>query len=320
MEASRYDWYIMKAFALFFLVAAVIGFAVVPVVSVFAQWTPGNPLVPESCQDGVSCNFQSLLCLGNNVIHFLVYVTVFIAAAMFMYAGFKYVMAGGNSGQISQVHKIFTNGAIGLIFVLAAWLIVSTLMNSLVNGNYMPSWNMQCDAVSGGTAQQPSGGQPSGGVVVSPSTIGGAGAPVSHSEALGAFNQAGVQVSSTAGPSGVQANCTGAGCTSLEGIRENTVQEIVTFKSGCDAWASANGYGSCSVVVTGGTEGGVHSETAGHSTGHKIDIDDTTAVNAYIESTFLSAGTRGDGSTLYVSPDTGETYAKEGTHWDVLVN
>lgn len=84
--------------------------------------------------DGANCDFAKLIQLGNNVIKFCIVVGSSVFAIMFMYAGYLYLTAMGNSSQISQAHGLFTNAVIGFIIMLAAWLIIDFIFDALVKG------------------------------------------------------------------------------------------------------------------------------------------------------------------------------------------
>lgn len=85
------------------------------------------------------CDFNALMTLINTVIHFILFDMVIpIAAIMFAYAGFLMVTAGGEAaGARTKAKSIFTNAVLGLIFAVAAWLIVRTIL--LILG-YQGSW------------------------------------------------------------------------------------------------------------------------------------------------------------------------------------
>ncbi len=95
-------------------------------------WTPGTDIVP--CDNVTNaCDFNALMCMANNIIDALIYFSVLVAVAMFAFAGFKYLTAGGDMGAMKQARSIFTNVAIGFIFVLGAWLIVTLILQTLVS-------------------------------------------------------------------------------------------------------------------------------------------------------------------------------------------
>ena len=93
-------------------------------------------LVP--CTDGKSCDFNALMTMVNTVIKFIIFdLALPIDAIMFVYAGFKLVTSGGDTGARQTAKDVFTNTLIGLIFAVAAWLIINTVLSIL---GYQGSW------------------------------------------------------------------------------------------------------------------------------------------------------------------------------------
>lgn len=87
---------------------------------------------------GVNCGWLELVGLAKNILDFMIYLSVPIAAIAFMYAGWLYLSARGNTGQISKAHGIFLNVVIGLIIVLVAWGVVDLIIDSLLKpGSYV---------------------------------------------------------------------------------------------------------------------------------------------------------------------------------------
>ncbi len=80
----------------------------------------------------IPCNFTDFMKLIDNVIKFILYkLAIPIAAIMFAYAGFKMVTSGGSTESRTQAKSIFTNTALGLIFVAGAYLLVKTILSIL---------------------------------------------------------------------------------------------------------------------------------------------------------------------------------------------
>lgn len=80
------------------------------------------------------CTFNFFIQLIRNVINFLlVSIAIPLAMILFAYAGWLYMSAGGDPGKISQGHQIFRNVVVGLVLALAAWLIVNTIANALLD-------------------------------------------------------------------------------------------------------------------------------------------------------------------------------------------
>jgi hypothetical protein len=100
-----------------------------------------------------------------------------LAALIVAWAGFKMLTSGGNSGKVSEAKSMMTNVVIGLIILLAAWLMVDTVMKLFVNQAVLIGpWNqLQCveqPRATGGGAVTP----PAGATTTAPST--GACAPL----------------------------------------------------------------------------------------------------------------------------------------------
>ncbi len=97
--------------------------------------------------EGAECNFCDFVTLANSVISWLIGVLAVIFGAMVFAAGFGLVTSGGNTSKLEEAKKSLTNALIGLIIVLASWLIVDTLLKAtLPNGStQIGPWNqVQC--------------------------------------------------------------------------------------------------------------------------------------------------------------------------------
>lgn len=100
-----------------------------------------NRLVP--C-DGIDCQACKLALLGQNIINFLVGISIPLAAVMFAYAGFIY-FSSSVIDKIQKAHKIFTSVLIGFAIVIGGYLIVETILHTILNESYWKSWNqIQC--------------------------------------------------------------------------------------------------------------------------------------------------------------------------------
>ncbi len=103
--------------------------------------SPGGPnldegpieggLVPCDGSPQHPCRFTSLIDLVNRMIQYLIYLMIPLAAIVFAYAGFILITQGGSPAARETAKGMFIKVVIGLIFVLGAWLIMSTIMNAL---------------------------------------------------------------------------------------------------------------------------------------------------------------------------------------------
>jgi len=123
-----------------YLVGALAAWAY-PAVSL-AQSALTNRIVP--C-DGVNCTVCDIATLAQNLLNAGIYIAVFLSAVLFAWAGFMALSAGGRSEQYTEARRIFLNVVIGLVIILAGWLVVDTLMKTVTNGSFGP-WNKVCEA------------------------------------------------------------------------------------------------------------------------------------------------------------------------------
>lgn len=108
-----------------------------------AQATTTTGFVP--CE-GAGCNFCHFVVLANNIIAWLIGVLAVVFGVMVFAAGIGLVTSGGNPGKLEDAKKSLTNALIGLIIVLAAWLIIDTLLKAtLQTGPNIAPWEqIQC--------------------------------------------------------------------------------------------------------------------------------------------------------------------------------
>lgn len=115
-----------------FIFIGILTIFILPILSIHAEG-----LVPDCGKvvDGVMsnpCNFNSVMELIKNVIHFLLFVIATpLAALAFCYAGFKLLTAGGSPEQITKAKHIIRNVIIGYVLALGAWLVVNTIFSTL---------------------------------------------------------------------------------------------------------------------------------------------------------------------------------------------
>lgn len=108
--------------------------------AVFAQQPGGLPKQIVPC-NGIDCKCEHLVTLAQNVINGGIFLAIFLSAILFAYAGWLYI-SDQAIGQKAKAKKLFTNVAIGLIVIMAAWLVVDTLVSSLLKDNIV--WNNIC--------------------------------------------------------------------------------------------------------------------------------------------------------------------------------
>lgn len=119
-------------------------FFIGPSIALAANTLPGQ-IVPESCNQIGGCqSVCDLATIAQNVLNTGIYIAVFLSAILFAWAGWLYLTSAAGS-EISRAKSIFFNVIVGLVIILAGWLVVDTLMRTLVgNGGSFGPWNKIC--------------------------------------------------------------------------------------------------------------------------------------------------------------------------------
>jgi hypothetical protein len=81
---------------------------------------------------GQECTFDDLLKLGLNIVKYLVWLSIPLAAISFAWAGFLYLSSAGNQSKVESAKQIFIKTLIGFLFVISAWLIVWVIVSLLL--------------------------------------------------------------------------------------------------------------------------------------------------------------------------------------------
>lgn len=90
----------------------------------------------ETGQFSNPCDFKYFMDLLNSIIKFLLFaIATPMIALIVMYTGYLYLTAGGSAGQTEKAKHILFNVVVGYIIALAAWLIVNTIVTSLLPKN-----------------------------------------------------------------------------------------------------------------------------------------------------------------------------------------
>jgi lysylphosphatidylglycerol synthetase-like protein (DUF2156 family) len=145
----------MNRYARDFAVVLLTILIIVPNLTFAASWT--DPIVqcsgalPGTSIDGQSqaaCTVCDIAKTAQRLLNTAIYIAVFLSALLFAYAGIIYVTNIANHGEISKAKNIFSNVVIGLVIILASWLVIDTLMKTLVKGQNTNSefgpWNQIC--------------------------------------------------------------------------------------------------------------------------------------------------------------------------------
>ncbi|MCA9359292.1 hypothetical protein KC926_03745 [Candidatus Kaiserbacteria bacterium] len=83
---------------------------------------------------GTTCSACNFIELGNRIVVWLIMIMFMIFAVIAVSAGWGLVTSGGNTSALQEAKGKFTNAFIGLIIVLAAFLLVDSIMKALLDG------------------------------------------------------------------------------------------------------------------------------------------------------------------------------------------
>lgn len=80
------------------------------------------------------CTWCHLMQLITNVISFLIYIVIPLAAVMIVVGGIFIMTAGGSTERVSKGREIVTAAITGLIIALLSWLIIDTIIKIIAVG------------------------------------------------------------------------------------------------------------------------------------------------------------------------------------------
>ncbi len=117
-----------------------------PHVGLAASLTAFDPIIPASAQGGAcACpgsapGWGCVLQVIQNVINTGVSLGVIIMVLYLALGGAQLITSAGSPGAREQSKQRLTNGVVGMIVLLSAWLIVDFIMKTLYGGQFGP-WN-----------------------------------------------------------------------------------------------------------------------------------------------------------------------------------
>ena len=124
-----------------------------PVATAPITQSPDGGLVPcgfgSGIQNSTSCQACNLAQLVQNLINFAIGISIPIAAVLFAWAGILYFTSGADPSNKERAKGIFKNAFVGFLIAISAWLVVNTILHTLLSGGSIPqnSWfTVQCSA------------------------------------------------------------------------------------------------------------------------------------------------------------------------------
>ncbi len=90
--------------------------------------------------NGVDCSFCNLIQMANIIIVWLFGILFIIFAIIMFSAGWGMITAGGNDVALDTAKKKFQNAIIGIIIIMAAWLLIDVFMKGLLTNGEIEGW------------------------------------------------------------------------------------------------------------------------------------------------------------------------------------
>ena len=109
---------------------------IMPMITFSAQLNSGSTGLTYECVDanGIvgNCDFSDLVAATKKVLNWAVGFALFFSVIVIAYAGFLYMQGGAIPGKRTEANKTLTKAAIGIAWVIAAWLVVNLITNTLM--------------------------------------------------------------------------------------------------------------------------------------------------------------------------------------------
>jgi hypothetical protein len=85
---------------------------------------------------GTMCTLCDLIVGIDNIIKYAFNILVWVAVCMIVIAGVMYIVSAGSQGLMNAAKQLLWNVLVGFAIVLLAWLIINTIIITVLNTNY----------------------------------------------------------------------------------------------------------------------------------------------------------------------------------------
>jgi len=126
----------------------------------FAPMFASAQFVPCDGTSADPCTECHLIEMGNTILVWLIGIMFIIFGFVAAAAGWGFMTAGGNPAAVTAAKSKFTNAFVGILVVLAAWLLVDTIMRQLLVGGDLSQYTgfgvwseVQCGSMSASQAR-----------------------------------------------------------------------------------------------------------------------------------------------------------------------
>jgi|SRR3989344_6360391 len=236
-----------------------------------------------------ACTICDIWVLADKVVNFVWFLATPILIIVLIAGGFIYLTSGGNPKKTEQAKSLLTSAIVGIIISLAAFLIIDTILKTLVRQDFTwPSWNNI-------KSEECKGPLPPIDVDLSKlpkqTVLGTPGTFASEQEArdaLEGFSDVGERVSINKQPCqcALSNDPRCANCTNVAGLPRSTIDYLRLLQEYCSSGQILD----CNFVLSGGTESHLHSQNTRHAPGNPVvDVVPNTQTQAIYNALIAAA-------------------------------
>ena len=84
------------------------------------------------CNPPGDCEFSDVIAAIQNLVSWGVTFALAFSVVVLVFAGYKYMISGDNPGERKEANKMLWKVVVGIVLVLAAWLIVNLITDVLL--------------------------------------------------------------------------------------------------------------------------------------------------------------------------------------------
>lgn len=122
---------------------AILLFSVVSPALAINIWE-GAKCAPEGGGPTSSCDFCDALTVAQNIIGYLTQLAFVLVTAMIVWGALQMVISAGSSEKFTHGKKGITDAVVGLLVIMATWLIINEFLHLMTGGIAIPWDKVHC--------------------------------------------------------------------------------------------------------------------------------------------------------------------------------
>ncbi len=118
-------------FSLSLIIATQLALPALAVQNIIDPW--GDQTIKDKIQEQTGLGDKDPRSIAATIIRVALGFLGIIAVILILFAGFKWMMAGGNEDQVADAKKMLVAGIIGLLIIVSAFALANFVLRSLIN-------------------------------------------------------------------------------------------------------------------------------------------------------------------------------------------